>query len=119
MNRDKRTPLRKAVDWLIYEGKIEQDKDLQEIFELSASTISAYITGKPGKDFVRRFEKYFELNLKDFEQHEVNLEDLAKYIIETHAMLRVLTAKLIQENDLKDAERVVNRLLKEEQSGKT
>jgi len=41
MNTDNRTPLRRAVDKLIADGKIKQDKDLQEIFTLSKSTISA------------------------------------------------------------------------------
>jgi predicted transcriptional regulator len=53
----KRTKLRKAVDWLISEGKIKQDKDLQEIFKLSKSTISEYINGKPGKNFITEFDK--------------------------------------------------------------
>lgn len=66
--QDNRTPMRKAVDWLISEGKINQDKDLQEIFKLSKSTISAYLTGKPGKRFVNDFQKYFGISLKKFEE---------------------------------------------------
>lgn len=72
-NKDNRTPLRKAVDWLISEGKIQQDKDLQQIFGLSKSTISAYLTGKPGKRFVNDFQKKFELSLERFEDEEKNL----------------------------------------------
>lgn len=114
MNEQKRTPLRKAVDWLIYEGKIKQDKDLQAIFKLKKSTISAYLGGKPGKKFVNEFQKYFELSLEEFEEKEISMADLSKYIVETHAMMRVLTAKLIDDKSLKDAERIVNRLLDEE-----
>lgn len=117
-DKDTRTPMRKAVDWLIYEGKIKQDKDLQEIFNKSKSTISAYLTGRPGKNFVNQFEKHFGLSLKEFETKELDMTDLSRYIIETHAMLRVLTAKAFKEDSLKDAQRVVDQLLKEEREKK-
>lgn len=117
MNRkDQRTPLRKAVDQLIADGVIEQDKDLQAIFKLSKSTISAYLNGKPGKNFENEFQKKFELDLTKFEQDDtaLTIEALSKYIIETHAMTRVLMAKLMDADSLKAAEHVTNRLLNEE-----
>lgn len=68
MELDHRTPLRRAVDKLIYDGKIKQDKDLQEIFNLKKSTISAYLNNpKPGKRFAAEFEKKFGVSLKEFD----------------------------------------------------
>lgn len=68
MKVDDRTPLRRAVDRLIADNKIKQDKDLQEIFSLSKSTISAYLNNpKPGKRFVNEFEKKFGISLNEFE----------------------------------------------------
>jgi hypothetical protein len=66
-----KTPLRRAVDYLISKGKLDADKDLTERFNLSASTISGYLNGVPGKNFVRDFEKEFEISLKDFEKDEL------------------------------------------------
>ncbi len=72
MHIDHRTPLRRAVDKLRADGIIKQDKDLQEMFNLSKSTISAYLSSaKPGKDFVIEFEKKFGISLKEFENGEI------------------------------------------------
>jgi hypothetical protein len=66
------TPLRIAVNWLIKNDKIQQDSSLCDIFMLSPGTISKYLTGdKPGKQFVRKFENYFKINLKDFENKRI------------------------------------------------
>lgn len=61
------TPLRKAVNYLIGKGVIQTDSDLGKEFNLSPGTISTYLNGKPGKEFVRNFETKFKINLKDFE----------------------------------------------------
>lgn len=101
MNTDIRTPLRRAVDKLIADGRIKQDKDLQDIFNLSKSTISAYLNNpRPGKRFVNEFENKFGVSLNEFEidhlipkslnndKDEVikHLEDKVK-ILENHCSL--------------------------------
>lgn len=63
-----KTPLRKAVDYLISIGKLEQDKDLAEKYGLTQGTVSAYLSGTPGKDFVKNVQRDFEINLNDFEK---------------------------------------------------
>lgn len=62
------TPLRRAVKWLRDQRIIKRDNDLVEIFGLSKSTISSYLNGKPGVDFVIEFEKHFNISLKEFEK---------------------------------------------------
>jgi hypothetical protein len=105
--------MRKAVDWLISEGRIKQDKDLQDIFGYSKSTISAYLTGRPGKKFVNEFQKKFGINLKEFEENQdsLNIEVLSKYILETHAMVRVLMVTLLPSNSVASVEQLTNQLL--------
>lgn len=71
------TPMRRAVDWLIKEGKIEQDSDLVELFDLSKSTISGYINYSPGKNFKARFERHFGISLEMFDDFHQN--ELANY----------------------------------------
>lgn len=99
MNTDNRTPLRRAVDKLRADGRIKQDKDLQEIFNRSKSTISAYLSSpKPGKDFVIEFEKYFGVSLKEFEvnhalpKSHLDLKD--KYIQSLEAQVEFLNRQL-------------------------
>lgn len=67
---NERTPLRKAVDWLIAKGKISKDADLIDIMELSKGTISSYLSGRPGKAFIEKFQTKFGLNLADFEEEK-------------------------------------------------
>lgn len=63
-----KTPLRKAVDYLISIGKLSMDKDLIGKFGIgSKSTISEYLNGKPGKEFLRKFEEEFGIKVSDFE----------------------------------------------------
>lgn len=68
--KQKRTPLRKAVDYLISKGEIANDTELAEKFGLSKGTISTYLNGKPGVKFLVEFEKKFKLSLSDFENEE-------------------------------------------------
>jgi predicted transcriptional regulator len=70
-NEIKKTPLRKAVDYLKSEKLIEQDGDLAKKYGLTPGTVSSYLSGKPGKDFVKNFERDFEISLKDFEEDDV------------------------------------------------
>ena len=62
-----KTPLREAVNWLKKERIIKRDNDLVDIFKLKKSTISTYLNGKAGLDFLEEFEKYFKISLKKFE----------------------------------------------------
>ena len=97
MNTDTRTPLRKAVDRLIAEGKIKQDKDLQEIFGLSKSTISAYLNNpRPGKRFIIEFEKKFGISLKEFGESSGNGEYYlpTKELDEERAMIHLLVLEV-------------------------
>lgn len=106
----KRTPMRKAVDRLIADGRIKQDKDLQKIFNLGRSTISAYLNGTPGKAFVREFEKYFELSLKEFEENDkgispMSLTEIGQHIIDIKVVVEsiFLTVKKMRGEQLKVA----------------
>lgn len=97
MNTDTRTPLRRAVDKLIAEGKIKQDKDLQEIFGLSKSTISAYLNNpRPGKRFITQFENKFGISLKQFEKSFSNGEYYlpTKELDEERAMIHLLVVEV-------------------------
>ena len=67
-----RTLLRKAVDWLISEGKLKNDAELAEVFSLSKGTISTYLNGKPGKEFILNFQTKFGINLSDFDERRQN-----------------------------------------------
>jgi len=91
-----KTPLRKAIDFLVASGKIDSDADLAEIFKLSKGTISTYINTKPGKDFKERFEEYFEIKLDDFSnsfshREQDNYKDLyLKELVENKALIKKL-----------------------------
>lgn len=59
--------LRKAVNVLVYRGKIKTDGDIAGRLKYSKGTVSAYLSGtsRPSKAFVKKFEKEFELSLKE------------------------------------------------------
>lgn len=95
MNTDNRSPLRRAVDRLIAEGKLKQDKDLQEIFGLKKSTISAYLNNpKPGKRFIIDFEKKFGVSLKEFENDNIEVNKDAKIVALENEILKMKLDKI-------------------------
>lgn len=65
------TPFRKAVDFLLKEGDIDQDADLLPIVGLeSAGALSAYISSKPSKRVFNAFIKAFPKVSKFFESSD-------------------------------------------------
>jgi hypothetical protein len=66
------TPLRRAVDFLIENGDIQNDKDLLPLFKVkSPGALSAYISGNPSKKGLKAFrDKYGEKVSKFFEHQD-------------------------------------------------
>jgi hypothetical protein len=119
----KDTPLRRAVEWLKKEGRINRDNDLATMFQLDKSTISTYLNGVPGIDFRLQFEKKFGISLKDFEKPKDGElaagEPESSYGNQDQAILllsesnRRLSEIIIKQTDVHYEEARTNRILAE------
>lgn len=72
-NKPERTPLRRAIDKLIADGKLNSDSHLADLMKMSKGTVSTYIKEKPGKKFLKEFEEMFDIKVSEFEEKSNNV----------------------------------------------